>query len=466
MFARELECRIEDLRVLVGASFEVPAEGGMVGFYGDSNSGAAELALMLCGLLPNFIPVTIGGSLQSTVADLHDGAWGKRDVSLVGYVGPEPSDQIVGLTVDAELDWAWATSRRSRGAAESVVASFLEGLQLDALSGRSTYTLSSGQRQRLALASVAISHPTILLLDTCLPSLDEATVELVLDFAQASSHDGRQTWVVDVPGWRAELEDHVVVLSSGAVVETNPTNLSEYGVGESLELCEETLDALMVMCSERTLPAVGLKIKRILMDSELGGAPRLDVEGLELRPGSVLGLWGENGSGKSSLISAISGLETSRTRELSWGGTGEEPRIAVLPPEGVPFWAASDDDASAFDDGQAKAILRRLATSDRYSTVSRGWYRQRLHTWRRIWWVVRAVMLGVPWLLLDEPTTAMTREQTNLLTAVLRLHAKRQGVAVVASHDFCFLERSADRILQVRDGRVGEMPPASPAAIP
>ncbi len=460
MFARELECRIEELHVLVGVSFETPADTALVGFYGDSNSGAAELALMLCGLLPNLVPVTIEGSLQSSVAELHDGAWSKRDVGLVGYVSPEPADQIVGLTVDSELDWAWARSPRDGDSAEASVVALLEGLDVDRLSGRSTYTLSSGQRQRLALASVAISHPSLLLLDTCLPSLDQATVGLVMEFAELRSQSGQQSWVVDVPGWRPEFESHSVLLSSGGVVDYGRTDLAKTCNEKHRRIRDDTFAALAAVCSDREVAkGVGLKVHKILMDSELGGAPRLDVEDLGVEPGLVVGLWGENGSGKSSLISAISGLETPRTRDLLWSGSGAEPRMAVLPPEGVPFWVASDEAASSVSDAQASATLHRLATSDRYSTVSRGWYRQRLHTWRRIWWVVRSVMMDIPWLLLDELTTAMTREQVDLVTAVLRLHARRRGVAIVASHDFGFLERSTDRILHVSNGQVEEMLP-------
>jgi len=75
--------------------------------------------------------------------------------------------------------------------------------------------------------------------------------------------------------------------------------------------------------------------------------------------------------------------------------------------------------------------------------------------------VARALVLKPKVLLLDEPTTGLDREaaaQVNETIALLRA----QGLAaVVVSHDYALLEKLADRVVEVKDGKVGYQGPPS-----
>jgi phospholipid/cholesterol/gamma-HCH transport system ATP-binding protein len=69
--------------------------------------------------------------------------------------------------------------------------------------------------------------------------------------------------------------------------------------------------------------------------------------------------------------------------------------------------------------------------------------------------IARALVLGPKALLLDEPTTGLDREAARQVNDAL-LAVRAQGVgAVVVSHDYPALSRLADRVVELKDGRVG-----------
>lgn len=69
--------------------------------------------------------------------------------------------------------------------------------------------------------------------------------------------------------------------------------------------------------------------------------------------------------------------------------------------------------------------------------------------------IARALLLEPEVLLLDEPTTGLDREASDQVNETLEV-VRAQGVgAVVVSHDYRALARLADRVVEVKEGRIG-----------
>lgn len=200
---------------------------------------------------------------------------------------------------------------------------------------------------------------------------------------------------------------------------------------------------------------------------------------LDLFPGSITALLGTNGAGKSTLIGAISGANAGYTGEIAVGGTLQRltspararragietvhQRIAdgIVPGLSVADNLALTDLATgghrivrrAEAERVARAALERLGLS--WSDEVLRADAARLGTSDAQLLVLARALRSTPRLLiLDEPTSALTAAEADRLFAVLRV-LRDEGLSILfVSHRFGEIERLADRIVVLRDGRL------------
>ena len=195
---------------------------------------------------------------------------------------------------------------------------------------------------------------------------------------------------------------------------------------------------------------------------------------LQLDRGELLGLIGPNGSGKTSLIRALSGVLKPASGEIYIGeqdlstfSEGERarqvavvPQSAQLPPAFTVFecvalgrtphlaWLGrlGPRDLEHIQRAMQAAEISHLR--DRRAGELSGGEQQRVI-------LARALAQSCPILLLDEPTAHLDlHQQVNLLGLVRRM-AKDQNLAVlVAMHDLNLAALYADRLVLLVDGRI------------
>jgi energy-coupling factor transport system ATP-binding protein len=140
--------------------------GEFLAIIGENGAGKTTLAKHLIGLLPPPLgAVTVAGKdiARLTVAQAS---------RLVGYLFQDPDYQIFNGSVFDEVAFGLRARKLPKDQVEEEVMAALGRLQLDHLRGEHPYTLSRGQRQRLALASTWVLRPPILLVDEPSTGLD------------------------------------------------------------------------------------------------------------------------------------------------------------------------------------------------------------------------------------------------------------------------------------------------------
>ncbi len=200
---------------------------------------------------------------------------------------------------------------------------------------------------------------------------------------------------------------------------------------------------------------------------------------LDLFPGSITALLGTNGAGKSTLIGAISGANAAYTGEIAVAGSTQRlgspararragietvhQRIAdgIVPGLSVADNLALTDLATGGHrlvrrveaERVARAALDRLGLS--WSAEVLRADAARLGTSDAQLLVLARALRSTPRLLiLDEPTSALTASEADRLFAVLRV-LRDEGLSILfVSHRFGEIERLADRIVVLRDGRL------------
>lgn len=201
------------------ASFHL-RPGEFLGIVGCSGAGKSTLCAALAGLVPHFF----GGQMEGRV--LVDGL-DTRQVPVadltaeVGLVLQNPFTQLTGVkeTVEGEVAFGLENRGVPRTEMRRMVAETLERLGLAALRDRHPFTLSGGQMQRVALASVLVMRPRILVCDEPTSQLDPQGVRDVMGLL-ADLHRGGTTIVLveHRTSLLAEMATRVLLLADGQVL--------------------------------------------------------------------------------------------------------------------------------------------------------------------------------------------------------------------------------------------------------
>ncbi|PPL18972.1 energy-coupling factor ABC transporter ATP-binding protein [Microterricola pindariensis] len=179
-----------------------------VGIVGANGSGKSTLARMVNGLVtPDRGRVSVHG---------RDVAKNGREVRrLVGFVFTNPDNQIVMPTVAEDV----AFSLRRRGLAKEEiagrVAAILERFGLSGHADHAAHRLSGGQKQLLALASVLIAEPAVVVADEPTTLLDARNARLITDLLTGLD---QQVLVVTHQLELLAGFDRVIVVEEGRIV--------------------------------------------------------------------------------------------------------------------------------------------------------------------------------------------------------------------------------------------------------
>lgn len=169
---------------------------------------------------------------------------------------------------------------------------------------------------------------------------------------------------------------------------------------------------------------------------------------LSLRRGERLGVWGPNGTGKSTLLEAIGHAaqifdgSIERTSGLRIGYLDQQPvRLPVAPITGRELLAVAGASAKDAPEGLAGILRRRI---DR---LSGGQY--------QLLWIWSALATEADLVLLDEPTNNLDPGHREQLIEILQTGRSDQALIVV-SHDRGFLRRTCSALLELEKLETGE----------
>jgi len=236
---------------LGGVSLEIP-DGQFCAVIGANGAGKSTLCYTLAGFVPHFYRGKLIGKVE--VAGIDVAASSLAHIAgNVGLVFANPFNQITGarFTVREEIAFGLENLGVPREEMEARIDDILRFAGLAGLAERSPFALSGGQQQRLAIASVLVMRPQVIVLDESkevfavlrdLAATDEATVVLA---------EQKLEWV-------AVFADRVIVLHEGRVVADGPPG----DVLASADLTRYGLEPTRYTQAARAAQAAGLRAGR------------------------------------------------------------------------------------------------------------------------------------------------------------------------------------------------------------
>ena len=154
-------------------------EGELVLVVGPSGSGKSTFLRCLNGLIPHFYGGKLSGRID--VAGHDPVAASPQGMAfVVGMVFQDPEAQFVTERVEDELAFGMENQALPPALMRKRVEEVLDQLTISHLRDRHISTLSGGEKQRVAIASVLTLHPEVLVLDEPTSQLDPQSAEEVL----------------------------------------------------------------------------------------------------------------------------------------------------------------------------------------------------------------------------------------------------------------------------------------------
>jgi ABC-type polar amino acid transport system ATPase subunit len=195
----------------------------------------------------------------------------------------------------------------------------------------------------------------------------------------------------------------------------------------------------------------GLRMKR-------GNRDILRGVDFDAAPGEIVALMGLSGSGKTTILRVIAGLDTADAGNVTAAKTGMvfqfhylfEHLCAIDNVTLAPVHVQHTPPADARS--RAQSLLDQLGVGHRATALPRelsGGEAQRVA-------IARALAVDPPLLLLDEPTASLDPARRNDLGDSLQALAKSGRALVMTSHDDDFVREFASRVVVLANGEVVE----------
>ena len=493
--ALELEVHFGEQVILDKASLTVH-EGDQIGLVGKNGAGKSTFLKIISGLMPadsgkvaKKKDLVIGFLSQEFTLDdtknvyynILDGAL--SELSLIKLYEHTPFDSPKKHILEEKilrLD-SWNLDKRINILINS----------LDAPNGeRDILSLSGGEKRRVALCRALISKPDLLILDEPTNHLDTKSIEWLENFL--SSYDGTCIFVTHDRYFLDRIANRIVELSSG-VFYSHQGNYTGYLINKAeRHTIKEVEERKRQMFLRRELNWIkrGPKARRTKAKSRIDNynevaakndyeveldvdliippADRLGKKVLEfknvgiklgekllfqnfnyiLEPGRKIGVVGQNGVGKTTLLKIILGTVSPTFGLIEIGETTQfnyvdQARILLNDDDTVVNAIGEGSETVRFGKQQLSiwTYLRRfLFSDDRINTlVGRlsGGEKSRLT-------LAKILCNGGNFLMLDEPTNDLDLPTLRILEEALLAF---EGCVMIVSHDRYFLNRVCDGIL-------------------
>jgi len=198
----------------------IPA-GQFCAIIGANGAGKSTLGYAVAGYVPHFYHGELAGEVIVAGKSTREATIGEL-VSSVGLVFQNPFNQISGtrLTVREEIAFGMENLGIEREEMEGRCQTVMELVGICEIAERSPVSLSGGQMQRVAIASILVMQPQVLVLDEPTSQLDPIGSREVLEAIQSLA-EARGITVIVIEHkleWLAAHAERVVALHEGVLI--------------------------------------------------------------------------------------------------------------------------------------------------------------------------------------------------------------------------------------------------------
>ncbi len=476
---------------------------------GPSGCGKSTLCRCINGLVPSFYGGKISGSVTvQNINTLHTPT--KEMAKTVGMVVQDPENQLIATDVEREIAFGLENLGLSKTLMAKRIEEVLDTVGIDHLRHRQISTLSGGEKQKTAIASVLVLHPEILVLDEPTSELDPKGAEEVIQLVKRLNEEfGLTVLLVEHRIDRVlQSVDRLILMNNGMVAyDGNPRDwihhvgdtLPDIGVPPitrlSVALQKKNIDTktpLTIKEGRQNFAALleSKKFKKTdfssIQKSKNSNDSVVTIKNLwykytdsptilrginlSISKGEFVSLIGRNASGKTTLAKMLNGLlkPTKGTVEINGINTTKTSVETLSKYVGYVF---QDPNVHLFADTVEEEItfmMHNLGFSPESTEESlekmlkqfnlnycRYAYPRSLSTGEKQRVALSSVLAANPQLLiLDEPTRGLDYELKKTLMHRLKTYQQNGGTILLITHDIELIAEFGERVLLISEGNL------------
>jgi energy-coupling factor transporter ATP-binding protein EcfA2 len=481
-------------------------EGDYHAVLGPSGSGKSTLCLTFNGIIPQSIAGTLSGDVfvnnmntrEHKVYELAD---------KVGIVLQNPESQLFAMSVEEELAFGPENLGLPRDEILKRIENALVTINMKDRD-RFPFSLSGGEKQKVAIASMLTMRPSYLVLDEPTSQLDPRGREDVYTVLNNLHKEGMSIVLVEHNTEHvAEHARNVIIIKEGTIVKTGSPKKVFSDVEEmkklgiqvpevaefTYELCRKglikkvcvTLEEAVASCQHLRNTFQGSRLQIRNPHKPHRNAPIVEVRNLSFQytdvpvltdvsfsidEGEILAVIGQNGSGKTTLVKHFNGLLRPLKGEILVDGESIKDRSVAEMARKVGYVFQNPDHQifadTVFEEAEFGLKNLEVPESERYERVSdvlnqtdlyrygdfhptslSGGEKQRLA-------IASVLVMNPKILILDEPTTGLDlKSSRSIIALVKKLHHESHTVVLV-THDMKLVAEMANRIIILKEGKI------------
>ena len=483
-------------------------EGEKVLILGPSGSGKSTLSNCINGLIPFSEKGTIQGSLKVDGIETKEASIFKLS-KVVGTVLQDSDAQFVGLSVGEDIAFALENENMPRSEMIPKVEATAQIVGMEEFLEHLPYSLSGGQKQKVALAGVMHDKVKILIFDEPLAALDPHMGMVAVDLIDRICRDQNKTAIIIEHRLEDVLYrpvDRIILMAEGRIVaDMSPEELlrsellDQYGIREPLYLTAMKYAGCNLQNQEGISDLAQMKLTQENRDKleeffrrqtdeytpELG-EPVIEVENVDfaydkdvvgknvncsIRRGEKLALIGKNGAGKTTLARLVCGINRPTKGQIKIRGNdymalsikeiGEFIGYVMQNPNQMLVKDIIHDEVDMAlklrgypqEDVEART-KRALEMCDLYSM--RNWPVSSVSYGQRKRITIATVMALEPdVIILDEPTAGQDyRHYVEIIEFINQLNTEYGKTIILITHDMHLAIENTDRAIVFADGEI------------